>query len=224
MIDKATLEGFVGRLEALDGEAMTVGLDKRSVYDEAKKAGINTKMLRRFLAERKRAAKDSQTDKDALDTYRGLLGEPGATYRSVAERLGMSKSKLQRLVPKTQNGTATPHDPETGEIKELEQPGWSTDPQIKPALPEVAGDPLDRDCGGSIGARAASEEVPQETSGLLDVSGSPERAAQISETADRKPPGDSSERDGEGSSSGAAVATHSDDLTPPPFLRRRVAA
>lgn len=115
----AEIKSYVDRIERLDTEQQTVGLDKKSVYDEAKKAGVNTKMLRRFIAERKRDAKDSQTDKDALEAYRAALGEPGATYRSVAEKLGMTKSKLHRLVPNRGNGTEPPHDPETGEISEI---------------------------------------------------------------------------------------------------------
>lgn len=105
MIDAAKLKSYVERVERLDTEQATVGLDKRAVFDEAKTAGINTKMLRRYLAERKRDAKDSATDKETLDSYRALLEAPGSTYRGVAAQVGLSKTKLQRLVPKRENGT-----------------------------------------------------------------------------------------------------------------------
>jgi uncharacterized protein (UPF0335 family) len=179
MTDSAQIKGFVERIERLDVEQQTVGLDKKSVYDEAKKAGINTKMLRRFISERKRDAKDSQIDKDALDAYRAALGEPGATYRSVAARIGMPKSTLHRLVPNRGNGTAKPED---------------RDGRIAPhdtIARDAKGNPLQADADGEIietespAAKASDAESPQgplTSTDLAGAAGGVEAPAPITES------------------------------------------
>ena len=102
----------------------------KGIYEQVKSAGFNPKALRRVLADRRRKP-DAALQAD-IDLYRAALGEPGSTYRSVADRLGVSKSKLQRLVPRKNGGTAghakvevisppeaevlPAHDASTGEI------------------------------------------------------------------------------------------------------------
>lgn len=220
----AKLKSIVDRIERLEEEQRGLGQDKRDIFTEAKSSGYNPKVLRRLIRERKRDTAEQAAEDAELETYRAALGmavelvRSGLSQRKAAKQAGVSKSSLNRALAVP----AVSHDPETGEITELEQPGWSTDPQIKPALPEVAGDPLDRDCGGSIGARAASEEVPQETSGLLGVSGSPERAAQNSESCGGAGP--IKEPDTDSPAIGHPTGPQ-DPWTPPPFLdRRKVAA
>lgn len=134
----AKLKSYVDRIERLDGEQQTVGLDKRSVYDEAKAAGYDKKALRRLIAERKREDKDAATIAK-VEEYRALLAMPGATVRSVAAQVGTSKTKVQRLVPKKDSGTPAivntdltvinepPHAPETGVIIEDAAPGVCVD-------------------------------------------------------------------------------------------------
>lgn len=264
-MNREKLKRIVLDIEATEKAIKDLSSHKRDVYaDNAKE--FEPKVLRKIIQRRRLDPDARKRDDDLLDQYESALGMTGKlaqeaaagelTYDEAAKAADVSRRTMARhvararAVPKaTDDGT--PHDPETGEIKELEQPGWSTDPQIKPALPEVAGDPLDRDCGGSIGARAASEEVPQETSGLLDVSGSPERAAQNSESCGgvesrHADDGGSSALDADEAlkrrsglypSDGSPSKPTDDltvgiapgpqdpiDLTPPPFLRRKVAA
>jgi uncharacterized protein (UPF0335 family) len=98
------LESYATRIDRLEEERTAIGADIKEIYTEVKSAGFNPKALRKVLAER-RKPDDAQYAAD-LDAYRAALGMPGATYRSVAEELGVSKSKLQRLVPREENGTA----------------------------------------------------------------------------------------------------------------------
>lgn len=98
------LTSFAERLDRLEDEKQGIASDIKDVYAEVKSAGYNPKALRRVLADRRRKP-DAEFEAD-LDLYRAALGVPGATYRSVAGELGVSKSKLQRLVPRKENGTS----------------------------------------------------------------------------------------------------------------------
>lgn len=126
------LKSYADRIDRLEEEKKAIGGDVKDVYTEVKAAGYNTKALRKVLADRRKKT-DAQMEAD-MEIYRAALGAPGATYRSVADKLGMTKSKLHRLVPNRKNGTSKvdvisppevaalpatpPHDPETGEIND----------------------------------------------------------------------------------------------------------
>lgn len=104
------LKSFVERIENLDAEQKGIGTDKREVFDEAAEAGYDKKAIRRLLRTRKEEAKDKGTA-ELAEQYRMLLSEPGATYRSVAEKTGGKRSTIQRLVvPRAKNGTEPAHD------------------------------------------------------------------------------------------------------------------
>lgn len=131
----AKLKSYVDRIENIEVEAKEVGTSKRDVFDEAAKAGYDKKALRRVLRDRKEAAKDKGTA-DLVEQYRAALGMPGATYRSVAEQTGTSKSKLQRLVPRERNGTTPRQLPASGDAGNA---GGDDDAgHLKLPVPEVA--------------------------------------------------------------------------------------
>lgn len=97
------LNTFAQRLDRLEDDRQALMEDIREVYSEVKGEGYNPRALRKVLAERRKPTPaDLQAD---LDVYRAALGVEGATYRSVAEQFGISKSKLHRLVPRDSNGT-----------------------------------------------------------------------------------------------------------------------
>ena len=111
------LKSFADRLDRLEDEKQGIAGDIKDVYAEVKSAGYNPKALRRVLADRRR--KPDETLAAEIDLYRAALGEPGSTYRSAAAKLGVTKSKLHRLVPQNERGTAGPdHDLATGEVHE----------------------------------------------------------------------------------------------------------
>lgn len=99
------LKSYVERVERLEEERGAIGSDIRDVYSEAKGTGYDVKTMKKIVRERKMDAADRDEQEALLDTYRHALGMPGATYRSVAEDLGISKSKLHRLVPNESRGT-----------------------------------------------------------------------------------------------------------------------
>ena len=115
----ARLTSIAERIDRLEDERKeTAGLIA-DVYKEAAGHGYNTKALRTVLAARRKPT--DETLAADIEMYRALLGMPGATYRSVSERIGVSKTKLQRLVPRKVNGTPD-HDPATGEVIESSGP------------------------------------------------------------------------------------------------------
>ena len=116
-VDPAKLKSYVERIERVEEAQREEAEAKRDIYTEVKSSGLNAKLVRQIVKERKAKERD-EAEQAELETYRAALGMPGATYRSVAEQFGIPKSTLQRRVPKTKNGTAPDHDPETGECKE----------------------------------------------------------------------------------------------------------
>lgn len=103
------LNSYADRVDRLEEERKALGVDVREVFVEVKSAGYNPKALRKVLAERRK--KTDEEFEAEVEAYRAALGI--ATYRAVADRLGVSKSKLQRLVPRKKNGTdAPPHTPD----------------------------------------------------------------------------------------------------------------
>ncbi len=110
------LKSFIERVEKLEEERSAIGSDVKEVYSEAKGVGFDVKTMRIIVRERKMDAADRDEQEALLDTYRHALGMPGATYRSVAEEHGISKSKLHRLVPKDSRGTAGQVAGQSGEI------------------------------------------------------------------------------------------------------------
>lgn len=102
-INAERLQSFVERIERLEEEKKAIGGDVRDIYSEAKGVGYDVKTIRKVVAERKIDAADRDEQEALLDTYRHALGM--MSYRQAAEHFGISKSKLQRLVPKNSNGT-----------------------------------------------------------------------------------------------------------------------
>lgn len=121
----AKLKSYADRIDRLEEEKKAIGGDVKDVYVEVKAAGYLPKALRKVLAERRKKT-DAELEAE-VERYRAALGM--ASYRDVSAALGVSKSKLHRLVPRKTNGTPkvdviTPpevaalptHDRETGEI------------------------------------------------------------------------------------------------------------
>jgi uncharacterized protein (UPF0335 family) len=96
---QAYAERIIRLLDERDGYTS----DVKDVYAEVKSAGFNPKALRKVVAEIRKGT--DEAFEAELESYRAALREPGATYRSVAEQTGISKSTLHRLVPKNTNGT-----------------------------------------------------------------------------------------------------------------------
>lgn len=124
MSDK--LQSYVDRIERLEEERKAINGDVKDIYSEVKSNGYNPKALRRIVAERRKTP-DPQLEAD-MDAYRVALGmavndvKAGDSLRKAATKHGVSKSTLQRAVPRKSDGTVR-HDPETGEITETPASG-----------------------------------------------------------------------------------------------------
>lgn len=137
MSDKR-LKSFADRLDNLEDERKAIGGDIKDIYTEVKSAGYNAKALRKVLAERRRKT-DAELDAD-VELYRAQLSIPGASLRSVAAQNGISKSKLQRLVPRERNGT-----PEQVAAPQAQSP-------LSPQLEELGGPSASSVPNGGVGA------------------------------------------------------------------------
>lgn len=99
------LKSYADRIDRLEEEKKGLTGDVRDIYTEVSSAGYNAKALRKVLAERRKKT-DDELAAD-IELYKAALGI--SSYRAVSAALGVSKSKLQRLVPKSSRGTV-PHD------------------------------------------------------------------------------------------------------------------
>jgi len=71
-IDKEMLQSYVERIERLLGEKAVLQEDIKELYSVAKNQGLNTKALRKLIAER--AKPMDQSLEETLDAYRAALG------------------------------------------------------------------------------------------------------------------------------------------------------
>jgi uncharacterized protein (UPF0335 family) len=194
-IDPEKLKRYVERIEAVEAEEADQKAAKKDIYVEVKAAGMRPKMVRKIVKERKAKAVDAAEEAE-LDAYRAALAMPGATYRSVAEKVGMPKSTLHRLVPRAKNGTEPKHDPETGEITETESPAAkaSDAESHKGPLtsPDLAG------AAGGAEAPAPIHETPVERPAGASHGDGCTVTSPAPATANSKETGDGAERSGEG--------------------------
>jgi len=117
------LKAYFDRVNRIEDDAEAVREAARDLTTEIKSAGYNAKALKRMVKESRRKS-DAQLEAD-LELYRSLLAMPGATYRSVADKVNVPRSTLHRLVPRSDRGTD--HDPETGELKPEDGDGRITE-------------------------------------------------------------------------------------------------
>lgn len=110
-VNAPRLQSIVERIERLEEERKAIGSDIRDIYSEAKGVGYDVKTLRRVIAARKMDQADREEQESLFDTYMHALGHAvekavravhaGAlSMRAAAEQAGVSKSTIQRSVPK----------------------------------------------------------------------------------------------------------------------------
>ena len=68
------LRSLVERIERLETERKDLGADIRDVFQEAKSAGFDTKVLRTLIAQRKKERSEIEEQETLLDVYRRALG------------------------------------------------------------------------------------------------------------------------------------------------------
>ena len=69
------LRSIVDRIERLEEERKGIGDDIKDIYQEAKSAGFDCKVLRRLIRERKQEPADLEEQETLLDVYRRALGD-----------------------------------------------------------------------------------------------------------------------------------------------------
>lgn len=121
------VKSFVERAERLIGEREAIGADLRDVFAEAKGVGYDVKTLKWLIQERKMDAADRDERDTLRDTYAhamdmaiDLVRVDGLSQREAARAAGVSKSSLNRaLAVPAASQEPVPHNPETGEIDEI---------------------------------------------------------------------------------------------------------
>jgi len=74
-VDSSLLKSFVERIERLDEERVGLVEDIKSVYDEAKATGFDTKILRKVIAIKSMDKDKREEFETLLDLYLSALGE-----------------------------------------------------------------------------------------------------------------------------------------------------
>lgn len=99
-VDGDVLKGFLERIERVAVEKDGLAEDIKEIYVQAKEAGLNTKVMRKIVAERK-------GDRQAVDGER-------ATYEAYMRALGdyadtpLGAAAVQKAAPKTAKAAAKP--------------------------------------------------------------------------------------------------------------------
>lgn len=70
----AKLKSFVARIERLNAEREALAEDLKSVYDEAKGQGFDTRVLRAVIRLRKIADEKRREQQEIMELYTGILG------------------------------------------------------------------------------------------------------------------------------------------------------
>lgn len=68
------LKSFIERIERLEEEKTAIQGDIKSVYDEAKSTGFETKIMKEIIKRRKKDRKTLQEEDALLDLYQRALG------------------------------------------------------------------------------------------------------------------------------------------------------
>ena len=68
------LRSLVDRIERLEEERKALGNDIKDIYQEAKSAGFDVKVLRQLIRQRKQEAAEIEEQETLLDLYRRALG------------------------------------------------------------------------------------------------------------------------------------------------------
>lgn len=110
-VNAPRLQSIVERIEKLEEERRAIGADIKDVYSEAKGVGYDVKTLRRVIKARAQDPADRAEEESLFDVYMHALGHvveravravhSGAlSMREAAKQAGVSKSTIQRSVPK----------------------------------------------------------------------------------------------------------------------------
>jgi len=73
------LRSIVERIERLDEERKGLAADIKDIFQEAKSAGFDVKVIRALLAERKKDAAEVEEHRTLLELYRDALGDFAGT-------------------------------------------------------------------------------------------------------------------------------------------------
>ena len=71
---QSQLRSIVERIERLEEERKALGADIKDIYQEAKSAGFDVKVLRQLIRIRKQEAAEVEELETILDVYRRALG------------------------------------------------------------------------------------------------------------------------------------------------------
>jgi uncharacterized protein (UPF0335 family) len=110
-VNAPRLQSIVERIEKLEEERKAIGSDIKDVYSEAKGVGYDVKTLRRVIKARAQDPADRAEQESLFETYMHALGhavekavravhEGALSLREAAKQAGVSKSTIQRSVPK----------------------------------------------------------------------------------------------------------------------------
>lgn len=116
----ARIRSFVERVERLREEIAAINSDVSEVYKEAKAQGFDPKILKAVIQRRAKGQQATAEFDELLRLYEDALEEASGTPLATRVR-----------------AQEPPHNPDTGEIIELDRPGTSTAPVAEPESPDA---------------------------------------------------------------------------------------
>lgn len=84
------LQQFVRQIEGLNKDIEALALDKSEIFKSAKQQGVNVKVLRRVIAERKKSAGERAEAEELFRLYWESVqpaGQPSATSAQMTEAM-----------------------------------------------------------------------------------------------------------------------------------------
>jgi uncharacterized protein (UPF0335 family) len=75
------LRSFIERIERLEAEKKVLADDIKEVYAEAKGTGLDTKIMRQLIRDRRMDKDDFDEQQSLLDVYRRAIGMWGDVYK-----------------------------------------------------------------------------------------------------------------------------------------------
>lgn len=99
-VDGDQLKIFLERIERVAGEKDALAEDIKEIYAEAKEAGLNTKVMRRIIRERKGDREAIDGEKATYDAYMAALGDYADTP--------LGAHAVEKAAPKAAKAAAKP--------------------------------------------------------------------------------------------------------------------
>lgn len=159
------LQAYVARIQRLQEEKAALVEDIKQVFQEAKSAGYDTKIMRKVMREMDRKQEERDEEEALLDIYRGALGLLGDTPLGEAAVRRIERERHERA---ERDRRASQNTDEPDKPADAADPGALQGDLPDPAMGAAAGQADDPFPGVTVAdARAQGFEAAQQRHSIL---------------------------------------------------------